>query len=289
MHISDSLNYNFLFDSHCHLNEDGYDDTRDQIIDTAISNGVELILDTSVNIKSAKKSLEIAKNRPNRIKSWVGMDPEIFVPGSELFEEGNLNISSKALSLLKKQLQDLIDENKKFIVGIGECGMDYYWLGHKIANKELNEGKSEKSKDLQFGLFKMQLELASEKGLPLSIHSRGAEEECLDLIGIFPDQSITGIFHSYAGSYSIAKKILDLGFGLGVNGIITFPKAEDLRAVYSRLLGKVSRDWSPQDFYKKGIFFETDSPFLAPQSKRGQRNEPGNIKEIYESFVEMLT
>jgi TatD DNase family protein len=126
----------------------------------------------------------------------------------------------------------------------------------------------------------MHLELGEESGLPLSVHSRAAEERCLEIVKTYP--AARGIFHSFTGDYVTAKKILDAGWALGVNGIVTYKNAVVLREMYKNILGEISTDWSPGDFYSKGIYFETDAPFLTPLGSKSGRNEPANINKIYE-------
>lgn len=262
---------NILIDSHCHLNFPGYDDGLEKIINLAIKNDVLEVWDIATDLESSKKSITIAK-RFNNIKSFIGIDPEVFIPGSEL--SLSLDTDDSWFEQMFKELNLLIDENKDYVIGIGESGLDHYWLKDKTTHEQ------ESSKLLQEKLFRMHLELAQKHKLPLSIHSRGAEEECLKIV---KEYEAEGIFHSFTGNYETAKGILDSGWGLGVNGIITFKNANELREVYKKVLfGKELE--SPLDFYKEGIFFETDSPFLSPEGKRGEQNEPANVSDVYESF-----
>lgn len=269
-----------LIDTHCHLNAGVYDVDRDQILKNAQKNGVAQTWDISTDRKSSKKSIELS-NIYQDVHSFIGIDPEILIPGSDLYIGGNEVIDSSWFAEQSRFLDDLILRNRDAVVGIGESGLDHYWL----SRSELPEAEVQRSKELQDQLFMVHIELAAKHHLPLSIHSRGAEQACLEKIAEFP---VTGIFHSYTGEYKTASKILDQGWGLGVNGIVTFKNAHELRAVYKKLLGKISLDWSPADFYKKGIYFETDGPFLSPEGKRGERNEPRNVSIIFDYFVSSL-
>lgn len=267
---------NYLFDSHCHLISKEFDEDLDEIIQKSTESSIELVLDVGVDLKTSEKSLEISQKYEN-IKSWIGIDPEILIPSSELTVE--VADFTRWLDDSKDYLSKLIVQNKEEVIGIGETGMDFYW------NKQngLDQKVMEDSHNKQEKLFRMHLELAQEFNLPLTIHSRGAEEECLQIVS---DYSTVGIFHSYTGDYETAVKILDSGWGLGVNGIATFKNAKEIREMYSKILGKHNfSDWNPEDFYKKGIYFETDAPYLSPEGLRGERNEPANIAKIYELFV----
>jgi len=277
MHISEILNYNYLFDSHAHINAPEFASELENIIHKAKGADVQQIFDIGVDIESSKKAIENAKRFKGIVMAYVGIDPEIFQPGSHLFED--LDKDDVWLGEKYNELKMLIEKNREFIAGIGETGIDHYWL------REKEEEITNKSKKLQQKLFEIHLELAAEFQLPTTIHSRGAEFECLNLVRNY---KTTGIFHSYTGDYETAVKILDAGYGLGVNGIVTFKKAEELRSMYKKILGNATSDWSPNDFYKGGIFFETDSPFLSPEGKRGQRNEPANVRDIYDLFFNFL-
>lgn len=267
----------YLIDTHAHVVSEEYRGLEKSISDKALEAGIEEIFDVAINLATSKKSLEISRNNP-KIRSFIGVDPEIFIPKSPFFEE---DCSELWFRNTQKHLEELLTENSKYIVGIGESGLDFYWPKRQEATAE----EVEKSTILQEKLYRMQLEIAQNNNLMLTIHSRGAEERCLE---IAKEYSCRGIFHSYTGTYETAVKILDSGWGLGVNGIVTFKNAQDLREMYKKIIGKVV-DPTPNDFYKMGIFFETDSPFLSPEGKRGEVNTPANVKIIFENFVKSLT
>ena len=152
--------------------------------------------------------------------------------------------------------QDLINtiKNNKKIVGIGEIGLDYHY------------GKEDRIKQIE--LFERQLSIAEEYNLPVVIHTRDAMEETYNILKKY---KVKGIMHCYSGSYEMAKKFIDLGFYLGIGGVVTF-KNSKLKDV----VGKIDMN---------NIVFETDSPYLSPF--RGEKNESANIKYICE-FVANL-
>ena len=92
----------------------------------------------------------------------------------------------------------------------------------------------------------------------------------------------------FALDHAHGGNILDAGWGLGVNGIATFKNAESIRDIYRRILPTKVKEQTPEFFYTRGIYFETDAPWISPEGKRGQRNEPANIKDIYEQFISQL-
>jgi TatD DNase family protein len=217
----------------------------------------------------------------------VGIDPDLLIPGNKSFAE-NIQKPTSYWEEQIESLRKLISENKNYVVAIGETGMDAYWLEREMKEGKVDFATTKKSIQVQEELFRMHLQLASEVDLPLSIHSRAAEPACLEIIGNFSAARISGVFHSYTGDYETAVKILDAGWALGVNGIITFKNAEDLREMYRKIIGKVTSDLTPADLYSKGIYLETDAPYLAPEGKRGERNNPGNVSQIFTDFIEAL-
>lgn len=279
------FNEDNLFDSHCHLNDGSFDADRDEVVKRATENGIEKIVDIAVSLDSSRLAVENARKYPGIVFAAVGIDPENLVPGSDLYS----NNLSQPISFWEAQideLRELISQNREYVVAVGESGMDAYWLEQKMNAGEVDFSAGKQSLKMQEELFELHLQLAGEFELPLSIHSRAAEKHCLEIAKRYP--AARGVFHSYTGDYETAKSILDAGWVLGMNGIVTFKNADALRAVYKKLLGEVSSDWSPADFYAKGVYFETDAPYLAPEGKRGQRNEPGNVKDVYAAFVEKV-
>jgi TatD DNase family protein len=268
-----------LFDSHCHLISNDFDNDRKEVIQRSNDNGVEVIYDISIDIESSKKSIQLAKEYSNNVFSFVGIDPEAFIYGSPFFI--GLDKDDSWFEVQYLELKSLIENNREVIAGIGESGMDFYHNAESKKLGKISESDESKSISLQRELFDIHLQLSRDYNLPLSIHSRYAEKECL---GIIKNSDTKGIFHSFTGNYEIARQVLDAGWGLGVNGIATFKKATELREVYKKILGNISFGAEPEFFYEKGIYFETDSPFLSPEGKRGERNEPANTKILFEIF-----
>ena len=147
-------------------------------------------------------------------------------------------------------LENLVKNNSK-IIGIGEIGLDYY---HDKSNKEE-----------QKRMFEEQLNLAQKLNLPVVIHSRDAFQDTYDILKKF---SVKGIIHCFSGSLETAMMYIKLGYFLGIGGVSTF-KNTNLKAVL-------------QNIPLASIVLETDSPYLSPEPKRGQRNEPANISLICE-------
>ena len=146
------------------------------------------------------------------------------------------------------------------VVGFGEIGLDFF--------RNISPPK------VQRRCFDQLLDLGLELGLPIIIHDRDAHQEVLEHLKAADAGKNGGVIHCYSGDWPLAKKFLDLGFHLSFPGTITFPKADDMRLA--------ARE-APLD----RILIETDAPFLAPQPKRGRRNEPALVKHTLLKLAEL--
>lgn len=158
---------------------------------------------------------------------------------------------------------DLIVENKK-IIGIGECGLDFL--------------KSDIPKNVQMNRFDKLAEFALKNNLPLIVHNRESDDEVLNILDnyLVGEDRLKAVFHCFTQNISLAEKVWQRGFYTSFSGVVTYPSAKNLVEVVKSC---------PVD----KILIETDSPFLAPQSKRGQKNEPANIVEIFNKILEIRT
>lgn len=220
---------NYLVDTHCHLS---LTDDIDSIIMDAEKNNVLKFIISGCDKKSIRDGLEIIYRYPS-IFMTVGFHPD------EVDDLTDKDIND---------LEVLIKTNKK-IVGIGEIGLDYY---HNDMNKEV-----------QKEYFEKQLELAEKYDLPVVIHSRDSIQDVYDIL---KNHKCRGVIHCFSGSLEMAKLFIDLGFYLGIGGVLTF-KNSKLKEVVSEL----SLD---------NLVLETDSPYLAPEPYRGHTNYPKNIKIV---------
>lgn len=217
-----------LIDTHCHI---GKNDDIEKIIKTSRLNGVELIILGGCNYDDNLYNLELSKKYKN-VFATIGYHPDVCSL-----------ISSLDLSKLKEQI------NNNFVVGIGEVGLDYHY--------------STNEKDKQIDLFRKQLDIAKEYNLPVVIHSRDAT---LDTINVLKNYNLKGIIHCFSGSYETALEYINMGYKLGIGGVVTF-KNSKLKDVVLKV-------------GLKNIVLETDSPYLSPF--RGEKNVPANVKVIAE-------
>ena len=228
---------NYLIDTHCHMS---LTDDIDGLIMDASKNNVKKFIISGCDKRSIRDGLEIIYRYPE-IFMTIGFHPD------EVDDLTDKDIDD---------LEVLIKTNKK-IVGIGEIGLDYY---HNDMNKER-----------QREFFIKQLELAKKYDLPVVIHSRESIGEIYDILK--EHQGVRGVIHCFNGSLEMAKLFIDLGFYLGIGGVITF-KNSKLKDVISEI------DLSH-------IVLETDSPYLAPEPFRGKTNFPQNIKLVAQ-FIRKL-
>jgi len=172
---------------------------------------------------------------------------------------GSVPPSRDGLAGAWKQVEALLDDNPE-IAAIGEIGLDF------------SRGRS--AEVVQVECFAMGLALARKKGLPVVIHQRDAAREVLCAVKDLGTPQ-PAVFHCFTGDRDYAARCLDLGGYLGLGGILTFPKNIDLRETVRYL---------PRD----RILLETDSPYLAPQSQRGKRNEPSFVTEVRDLVAGLL-
>jgi len=197
--------------------------------------------------KTSKESVELALKHDN-LFATIGLHPT---------HAGN--------GFPTETFNDLV-QNKK-VVAVGECGLDYF----------RREG-TDAEKEAQKNIFIKHAEFALEKNLPLMIHCRpslgtmDAYEDILEILQNYKEKNVRGDVHFFVGNKDIAQKFLDLGFYMSFTAVITF--TNDYDEVIKFL---------PMD----KIMTETDSPYVAPKSVRGQRNEPANVKAVVERIAEI--
>jgi len=240
-----------LIDTHAHLDVKQFKQDFDSVIKRAREAGVGTIINIGPNVNSSKAALQINDSEINMFSS-IGLHPE-YAPLAD---------PDKSILLKMKALEKIYSENPKKVVGVGECGLDYF--------KRNGEQITEKEKNAQKSLFQAQINLARKLKLPLIIHCRDAWDDIFD----FDFTGVNGVFHSFTGSKEIAKKALTINFYLSFSCIVTYPKNNELREIIKS---------TPLD----KILTETDCPFLPPQKLRGQRNEPANVVEVVKTIAEI--
>ena len=245
-----------MIDTHCHLDFDDFNENRNDIVKSAIENGVYKIINPCSYFDSNFKAQTLSLEYDNVYFS-VGLHPE---------EIENLDYEFENKI---KELEKIILDKK--CVAVGEIGLDYHFLASEqvgVACMRHVQEIREKQKEL----FIAQLNMAKKYDKPVIIHNRDSREDIYDILKQY---SLNGVFHCFSEDKDFAKKILDLGFYISFTGNITFKNAKDF------ILEAVK--YIPEN----RILCETDSPFLAPQEFRGQTNKPEYVKYVYEKICEL--
>lgn len=225
-----------LIDSHAHF--ENVKQAEAQLLE-AQKHGVEQIIAIGADLESSQLALDIAGSIPD-IKASVGIHPHDAQKGCDRFSEWE--------KLAKSHLA----------TAIGECGLDYHYMNSP--------------KEIQREVFKKQLLIAKELGLPVIVHSREAMVETLEILEKdFPPAGC--VLHCYSGNEQQAKKALELGCYLAFGGVITFKNAKAAQIAKEILLER--------------IVLETDSPYLSPEPFRGKKNTPANLPLIAEKLAEL--
>jgi TatD DNase family protein len=220
-----------LIDTHAHIHMDEFRDDLDGVLARAHEAGVEGIFCVGVDEVDSGQALAVARAY-NNVLAIVGLHPNEADRGYEALEE----------------VARLVELDRDNIIGIGECGLDYYREGYDI--------------DAQERALRFQIELALEHDLPLAFHVRDA---FTDFFRIFDDyDGIRGVVHCFTAGVEEMEAATKRGLYVALNGIMTFTK-EETQLHAARVL--------PLD----RLLLETDCPFLTPSPKRGSRNEPANV------------
>ena len=250
-----------LTDTHCHLDLEKFDADRHEVIERALATGLTRILVPGITLKSSRAIVKLAESQPHLFAA-VGVHPN----DSTTWDPQTIPALEQLATSLK-------------VVAIGEIGLDYYWEAAP--------------RDHQQKVLREQLELAAGLELPVVLHAREKDDapdgDCAqDLIQILeewvarlrveknPLAERPGVLHSFSGTRQTAEKALALNFCIGITGPLTYKNAESRREVIAAL---------PLD----RLLVETDAPYLAPQPKRGKRNEPAFVLFTVETLATLYS
>ncbi len=257
-----------FIDIHAHTNFTAFDADRNEVVSRALNAGVWMI-NIGTSEATSKKAVDMTKEFPEGVYAIVGLHPIHVNPSfhdkDELGDESK-GFTSRGESFNPEFYRELIKQGGKKVVGIGECGLDYY---RKQTPKEIAK---------QRDAFIAQIELALELDLPLMLHIRSGEgmnayRDVLDILKVYKlkhGDKLRGDAHFFAGSVEDAKEFLALGFYLSYTGVVTFAKQ------YKELV-----EATPVD----RIMSETDCPYVAPVPERGKRNEPSFVTHTADKIV----
>lgn len=220
-------------DSHCHINSSDFDIDREEVLVRAREMKVDYILDVSDDIARTPQIIEFCQSHKH-IYTTSGVHPEL---------------AANYPYLTSRQILSLTES--PYVVGIGECGLDYFYNADSIS--------------VQKKVFSAHIEAAQESGLPLIVHSRDADDDMIDMLQkAYAQKPFIGELHCFSSGRKLCQAALDIGFYISASGIITFKNGENLREIFKIV--------PPER-----LLVETDSPFLAPVPHRGKRNEPAYV------------
>lgn len=231
-----------IFDSHAHYDDKQFDKDRKTLLNDLKKQGVGFVVNVGASLETTKKAIELA-DEFDFIYAAAGVHPN----ETQELEEDNF-------CWLKEQT------NHKKVVAVGEIGLDYYW--------------DEPARSVQKQWFERQLEMAREVKLPVIIHSRDAAKDTLDMMKSLHAEDIGGVVHCFSYGKETARDYLNMGYYLGIGGVVTFNNAKKLKEVV---------EYTPLE----NILLETDCPYLAPVPKRGKRNYSGNLRFVAEEIAKI--
>ncbi len=232
-----------LTDTHTHIYGEEFLDDIDSVVLRAEKNDVKKIFLPTTEAESIAPMLDLYNTNPKMFYAFVGLYP------------GSVN---KDVSLQLSQIKPYLDDKR--ISGIGEIGLDFYW------DRDFVEE--------QITAFKTQMQWSKQyNDLPVSIHCRKAFEEIFSCFNDLNYAKYNGVFHCFGGDINQANKVIEMGFKLGIGGVVTFKNAH---------LAEIVRRIDLQN-----IVLETDAPYITPAPYRGKRNEPMYIKIIAQKIAEI--
>lgn len=230
-----------MIDTHSHLYQPAFNEDSEAVIQRAQSAGVTRVYLPAIGSESHQRLVDLAAAYPDYCVPMMGLHPCSVEDDYE-----------KELAIVEDWLDQLS------FAAIGEIGLDFY--------------HSSEYKAQQFDAFERQISTALERDLPIVIHSRSSMDECIKVIAEKGKGRIRGIFHCFGGDERQARKVIELGFLLGIGGVVTYKNAGLARIV--------------QDIPLEHLVLETDAPYLTPVPHRGKRNESSYLIHVAEKIAE---
>ena len=231
-----------LFDSHCHIDDERFDEDRDEVLHRMLEGGVTRYAVIGSDMATSRRAADFAAVHDGAY-AVVGIHPHDAVT----YKEGDIDL-----------LAQWVKEEK--VAAIGEIGLDYYY--------------DHSPRDVQREVCAMQMELAYQLNMPAVFHVRDAHGDMIDIMRAHAGRLPGGVIHCFSGSWETAKEYLRMGFYISFAGPVTFKKAPKLQEAAVNV---------PRD----RLLIETDSPYLAPEPKRGRRNEPTHVRYVCEKIAEL--
>jgi len=235
--------YGYIVDSHCHLNYKGIREQQDAVIDRARAAGVGCMLSINTKLREYDEIVAIIDKHAD-IFGTVGIHPHE--------AESEPDVAVQALTERAAHPK---------IVGIGETGLDYFY--------------DNAPRDMQLVNFRGHIEASRQTGLPVIVHTRDADDDCIAILSEeMAKGTFGGVIHCFTASQRLADACLEMGFYISISGIVTFKNAKELHATAKTI---------PSD----RLLIETDSPFLAPVPHRGKTCEPAFVADTASFLAEL--
>ena len=232
-----------MIDTHTHLYLDDFKADIQEVISRAKSAGVEKLYLPNIDSSSIEDLLNLEQQFPGECIGMMGLHP--------------CSVKENVADELKL-VEDWL--KKRPFAAVGEIGLDYYWDKTFVAEQK--------------DAFRQQINWALELNLPIVIHSRDSMQDCIDLVREHQNGKLRGIFHCFGGTLKEAKQIIDLGFLMGIGGVITYKKSG-----LAEVLASIPIEQ---------LVLETDAPYLTPVPFRGKRNEPSYLKYVVDKMAETM-
>lgn len=229
-------------DTHCHLYSNDFSIDIDDVITRAESEGVKKFYLPAIDSTTHEQMIKLENRFPEKCSAMMGLHP-CSVKENYLIE----------LKVVEEWL------NKRKFAAIGEIGLDFYWDKTYVID--------------QYEAFRKQIEWSLLYKLPIVIHTRNAMPQTIAVVKEFKSKGINGIFHCFSGNYEEALEIIDMGFYLGIGGVITYKNAG-----LAEVIAKIDL---------KHLVVETDAPYLTPVPFRGKRNESSYLKYVIEKLAQV--
>ena len=234
-----------IFDTHAHYDDEAFEEDREVLLSSMQENGIGAIVNVCAAINDLERSLEPAEKFPY-IYGAVGVHPD------------------DADSMTDETLEKIRQLSRRpKVIAIGEIGLDYYW--HKKPEEHARQQE----------MFRAQLQISREEGLPFMIHSRDAAEDTLTIVREYMKGGMPGgILHCFSYGKEIAREYLKMGLYLGIGGVVTFKNSRKLKEVVAE--APLSQ-----------LVLETDCPYLAPDPYRGKRNSSLYLPYVVKAIAEI--
>ena len=251
-----------LIDTHSHIYAEEFDNDREEVIRRAVEAGVGMMLLPGIDSESYDRQEKLETDHPTLFRQMMGLHPTSV---DEDFEEALDEVHRRLFATHGSDISQK-DKNTKSgrsaqkYVGVGEIGLDLYW---DTTYREQQEVALER-----------QIAWAEELGLPVVLHVRNAYDEVFALLERHGSASYRGIMHCYSGTLEQAHRAVEMGFMLGIGGVLTYKKS---------LLPEIVKAMP-----LSALVLETDAPYLAPVPHRGKRNESAYVAIVAQRLAEVL-